>query len=152
MIGVACAVALIGGALAQEQTPAIERPTVRFDAMPDAQDFARNYPPAAQRPSIDGIALLCCTIRPDRKLDCGVAYEWPENYGFGQASRVIAREFSVFPESYRDAQAAGDLSVRRTIRWVMRGTPRGQASQANEAAARARMMVCPSPVPAAIGR
>jgi hypothetical protein len=152
MVGFACVVALIGGALAQEQAPAPERPAVRFDAMPDLRDFMRNYPRPARQRAIPGVASLCCTINPDRTLSCQVASEWPEGYGFGQASLNVAREFRVFEDSYRDAEAAGDLSVRRTLRWVLANTSTQNARLADEAADIARVAACPVLAPAPVGQ
>lgn len=149
MIGIACLVAGIGAAIAQVPTAATapSPPHVRFEAMPDGSDFARNYPESARRDGIPGLANLCCTIRPDRTLSCVVAAEWPEEQGFGEASLIVAREFRVSPEGYADAQTRGDLSWRRTIRWELNGPSARQARQMQEASARLREAVCPVVAP-----
>lgn len=152
MIGIACVIALVSGALAQEQAAAPASPTIRFDMMPDGRDFARNYPSAARREGAPGVVALCCTIQPDRRLACDVAAEWPQERGFGAASLMVMREFRVFEESYLQAQAAGDLSVPRTLLWPLPGMSEPQMQQLREVSARLRQGVsCPvtAPVPIA---
>jgi hypothetical protein len=144
MIGIACLIAGIGAALAQEQATVPERPAIRYDMMPDGRDFERNYPPDAMREGVPGVAALCCTIQADRTLSCEVAREWPEGRGFGAASVVVARGFRVFEESYLQAQAADDLSVRRTLLWPLPETTEPQMRRLREVSARLRQGVaCP---------
>jgi hypothetical protein len=143
MIGVACVVAVLGGALAQEQAAAPVRPAIRYDRMPDRGDFERNYPSRARSENIAGVGVLCCTIQPDRTLACEVAREWPEGRGFGAASLVVVRGFRVFEESYLQAQAAGDLSVRRNILWAFPDISDAQMQQLRAVSARVAEGACP---------
>ena len=151
IVGAVVAACLIGSALAQVAAPA--RPVVQFDAMPDGYAFANNYPQPAIFQNVEGLASLCCAVQPDRTLSCAVAYEWPSGQGFGTASMAVARDFRVSEESYRSLAATGDMSLKRTIRWVLPdyATPDGGRAL-EEAAAHARTLTCAARAAPAIGR
>jgi hypothetical protein len=94
--------------------------------------------------NLQGVATLCCAVRPDRTLACDVAYEWPAGHAFGQASLNVAQRFRVLADSYRALQATGDLSLRRTIRWVLPDVATEQQSLLPEAYNQARAATCSS--------
>ncbi|MBL8536126.1 MAG: energy transducer TonB [Hyphomonadaceae bacterium] len=106
--------------LAQEESRPAEQPepiTVRWDEMPNGQDFTRNYPHEAARRGVQGVALLCCSVREDRRLDCTIPLSWPAGHGFDTATLAIAEKFRVSEQSYSELQSAPPQPVRRWILW-----------------------------------
>lgn len=76
------------------------------------------YPPRARDQRIDGRALIACTTRADRRLECGIEREAPEGWDFGEyASRLVT-----------DTAARLDIPAGTTFRAPVRfGTrPRNQ--------------------------
>lgn len=87
----------------------------RWEASPTARDFAQAYPRTARDEGLSGYSLLCCTVRPNRTLDCAVAVDWPSGQGFDRAAQRVAREFRLSETGY--AQLAPDTQIRRGIVW-----------------------------------
>lgn len=106
---------LAGAALAQSP-PTLFTPD--FEAEPSPQQLVRHYPQRALRQNISGIAVLCCTPRPDRSLDCVAHSEWPAGQGFGAASVSAAQGYRLPPDSYADTQARRGISVRVSLMWA----------------------------------
>lgn len=113
----AIAIFLAGAALAQDAPPPEgEQAPVRLNwaEQPNAQDFARNYPRRARNNDAQGAAILCCTVRTDGTFDCNIGFEWPRDYGFGEATLRVAEEFRLTEESAAIAQGG---RIRRMIVW-----------------------------------
>lgn len=135
-----CVAACIAtAALAQDASPPAMRYT--WDQMPDARAFARAYPDRAVQESVQGAAVLCCTVNEDRRLDCTAPLEWPAGYGFGNATLIIARDFRLSEESYAEVRNDPNHIVRRTIRWEIAGAS-GQPPESFREAART---ICDAP-------
>jgi len=106
---------IVGASFAQEsQAPTF---VYRWDRQPDARDFARRYPNSAR--DVSGAAIMCCSVKEDRTLDCTVPFEWPQGSGFGAATLSLSREFRLSEESYSEVQGTERAQIRRTIRWIM---------------------------------
>lgn len=114
---------LVGAALAQD-APTDSRFMPAWDERPSARDFANNYPDSAIREGVPGIVHLCCTPREDRRLDCRIGFEWPENRRFGQASLRVAEKFRLNPESYAAFQADPNAWMQVPIQWRVSPAPR----------------------------
>lgn len=122
-------VCVAGAALAQDAPP---RPTIVWEETPEGADYARYYPDAAVRQRIVGAAVACCLVNTSRRLDCHIMAEWPQDYGFGDASIAVTRRFAVSQQSYDQLVATGDMSLRRTFRWTM-PSRRGAAEELERA-------------------
>lgn len=131
MIAILSAIAfsVAGAALAQDAHDAPpDQIELRYDRMPDRQDFARNYPRQAFARNIQGVGVLCCNVRDDRTLDCAALFEAPRDEGFGAASVVVARKFRLNQESFDRYRAGPQAPIRRAIIWSFQG-PRSEAFQ-----------------------
>lgn len=123
------AACVAGAALAQDTAPppvaaADETPQptpaqLRWVRQPDARAFAHAYPSRAAGQRVPGSAVMCCTILSNGRLDCTVPFEWPRDYGFGEATLRISREWRLDENSA--AQYVGGR-IRRQIVWLM-GSP-----------------------------
>ncbi|MBI1185788.1 MAG: TonB family protein [Alphaproteobacteria bacterium] len=80
--------------------PLIERP--RWRARP--ADLGRYYPRRAETAGREGVVELECMVRVTGRLDCAVAQETPQGWGFGQAALAIARDHNMAP-AMRDGAA-----------------------------------------------
>jgi hypothetical protein len=109
------AACLAGAALAQEP-PMVFVPT--FDAQPSAAELVRHYPPQALRENVSGIAILCCTPRPDRSVACEVSSEFPEGRGFGAASVAASSGYRLAAQSHADLEARPGTRVRISMLWA----------------------------------
>lgn len=107
---------LYGAALAQSDAPLVFTP--RWEAEPSGAEYARLYPRAALNQNVSGVAVLCCTPRADRGLDCRVGHEWPEASGFGAASLEAAQRFRLTQTAYDDFQAHSDTQIRIGLMWA----------------------------------
>jgi len=83
---------------------------------PDGRNFARFYPSRAMELSRPGGTVLFCTVLTDGSLDCAVAYEGPQGWGFGQSALRIARAFRAAPQT-EDGVATAGQTVRVPIRF-----------------------------------
>lgn len=63
-----------------------------------------------------GTVVLDCTVRADGRLNCTVASEDPPNWGFGEASLRVARNFKVRPQLANGVPTEGGR-IRVPIRW-----------------------------------
>lgn len=113
----------IGAAFAQD-APTDGRFMPQWEERPSGQDFARNYPNSALHEGHPGYAVLCCTPRQDRRLDCRVGFEWPEGRRFGEASLRVAERFRLTPESLAAFTADPNAWLQVPIRWQMSPAPR----------------------------
>lgn len=113
---------IVGAALAQEAPPqsapqAEQAPAplhLVWDQRPNAQDFARAYPRRAMNAGAQGAVIMCCSVRADGTLDCNAGFEWPRDYGFGEATMRIAERFRLSEES---AAVAAGGRIRQMIVW-----------------------------------
>lgn len=119
---------------------------VRWVRQPDAMAFARLYPDRAQDNNVSGTAVLCCTVRDDGSLNCTAPFEWPQEYGFGDASVAISREFRVAPETVEAARATPNAYLRRQIRWQL-GPPPSQLAAAFTRISEETQSICEGPAP-----
>lgn len=92
-------VACIAGAALAQDSPPPARFQPQWDERPSARDFARHMPLDVIENGVPGVVHLCCTPRDDRRLDCRVGFEWPQQRGFGDASLRIAQTFRLTPDS-----------------------------------------------------
>jgi hypothetical protein len=122
----------------------IAREQVRWVRQPDARAFARLYPDRAVNNEISGTAVLCCTVNDDGSLNCTAPFEWPQGYGFGEATVAISHEFSVAPETVEAARATPNAYLRRQIRWQM-GSPPTEIAAAFTRIAEATQNICEAP-------
>lgn len=112
-------VCLAGAALAQGQddtSPLVFTP--RWEGEPSGSDYVRLYPRDALNQNVSGVAVLCCTPRADRDMDCRVGHEWPEGRGFGAASLEAARRFRLTQTAYEDFQSHSDTQIRIGMMWA----------------------------------
>jgi hypothetical protein len=109
------ATCILGAALAQEAPRAF---TPRWEAEPRPADYVRLYPQRALVQNVSGVAVLCCTPRADRSLDCHIGHEWPDAHGFGAASLDASRSFRLAQASYDDYQARSDTQIRLSMMWA----------------------------------
>lgn len=120
--GLLIASCVAAAALAQEQAsdaPPSEPIAIQWVEQPNPQDFARHYPREARRRGIQGVGLMCCSIREDRRLDCTIPLAWPAGHGFDAATLAVAAKFRVAEETYAQLQSAPTQPVRRWIRWQL---------------------------------
>ena len=138
---------LIGAAFAQDATRTLNITNLQWQQRPDAS-FARLYPQAAQDRMLPGVAVVCCSIREDRRLDCQTAFEWPQGYGFGDATLQVMRDFRLTQASYDEVMAGPDrdLPIRQTLRWSLpqRMTPETESAFAR--ISEAAQTMCATPV------
>jgi periplasmic protein TonB len=85
---------------------------------PGAQDFARWYPQRALDANVGGRVTIDCLVGAEGRLSCTVVSEEPLDYGFGDATLAISREFRLAPQTTNGTPTAGGR-MRRTIRWVL---------------------------------
>ncbi len=110
-----CAAVLVwcvgGAALAQEgavpPAPAASEAAPSFRPRLERNPGAphRAYmPPVALDQMTTGSALMCCTPRADRTLECKVAFEAPQGLGFGNAALALMSQMQITEESYAEYQ------------------------------------------------
>jgi hypothetical protein len=107
----------LGGAALAQSVQAPEPFVAEFDAMPDGRAYGRNYPADAIQRHVEGAAVLCCVPDENGYLECAAALEWPEGFGFGDASVRVAREFHLSPDSAASFRATPGNWIRRTLVW-----------------------------------
>jgi TonB family protein len=89
----------------------------RWINRPSSRDVARYYPRRALNAGRSGHVVLDCVANSNGRLDCSVASEDPNGYGFGQAALSIARGMRVaatLPDGR--SVAGGHLRVPLTFR------------------------------------
>lgn len=123
-------------ALSIVATTALGRET---QPVPSGGDVVMHYyPPAAAEMGIEGIGVVCCTVRADGSLSCAVPYEWPAGHGFAQATLSVSGHFRLPPST----QVRGGEQVRRVIQWVLPDSPEPPEPDFLEALAVARAVTC----------
>jgi hypothetical protein len=110
---------VVSTAFAQALMPDDGRFRAEFDQRPVGQDYANAYPAEAVRRDAAGIAMLCCIPRDDRRLACRVAFEWPENFGFGDASLRVARRLRMTRASFDAYRSTRDAWMQIPMRWCV---------------------------------
>ena len=85
--------------------PVITNPT--WLKKPGARDFERFYPARALEREKGGRVVLNCTVGADGRIDCAVASESPEGWGFGEAAKQISRSFQMSPQTVNGQPTAG---------------------------------------------
>lgn len=144
---ITCASVAAGIAWAQELAQPLDTSQLEWDQRPN--EFARRYPRAAQARNLPGAAVVCCAINERRRLDCETAFEWPQGYGFGDATVAVQGEYRLSQASYDQLMASPDRDrpIRRTMRWSLPDfmTPETEAAFDRISAAAETMCVTPSP-------
>ncbi len=90
--------------------------SARWTRRPNAQSFARYYPPAALEAGIEGRVELDCLVGEDGGVRCRVASETPPEQGFGFAALAIARDFQMAGET-DDGTPTSGWRVRIPLRF-----------------------------------
>ncbi len=109
-------------ALAQDNAPHVFVPT--WEAEPRPAEIISHYPRGALARNVSGIAVLCCTPRDDRSMDCAVSSEWPNGEGFGDASVRASQDYRLTTESQGDLVARPGTQVRLSMMWAGQYSPR----------------------------
>lgn len=109
-------IAAIGAAFAQ-QGGAPASITPEYETRPTTDELMSNLPRRLLRQNRSGVAVLCCDVREDRRLDCAVNAEWPEASGFGHAARRVARYYRLTPQSQAEFMARPGVKVRLVQSW-----------------------------------
>lgn len=73
--------------------PPLDLPT--WDDAPNFYAMLDAYPASARRDQIQGRAILSCTVREDRRLNCTNHSERPTGQDFGAAALTLAAQFRV---------------------------------------------------------
>jgi periplasmic protein TonB len=87
---------------------------------PDGRDYARYYPSRAMEREQEGRVVLDCLVSGDGRISCSVISEDPPNWGFGEASLRIAREFRIAAQT-GDGRPTNGGRVRVPITWRLGG-------------------------------
>jgi protein TonB len=87
---------------------------------PSGRDFAREYPERALEREREGRVVLACVVAADGTINCNVASEEPEGWGFGQAALRISRSFQMAPMTV-DGRPTGGGRVSVPIRFQLGG-------------------------------
>ena len=85
--------------------------------------LARMYPTRALERGMAGIVHLCCTARADRRLDCNVAIEWPENQSFGSTALRYANGLRLTESSYAELLTQQNQTIHFPFRWHTEPAP-----------------------------
>ncbi len=124
MVSALIAACIASAAIAQEQAPT----PFQWEERPTARSFSRARPQRSYSEGVSGYSLMCCSVRPDRRLSCEVAVDWPSGYGFDRAAQRVMGDFRLTEESYA-ALADQDVRIRRGIVWLVGGaTPEFEAA------------------------
>ncbi|MBC7769150.1 MAG: hypothetical protein H7124_10220 [Phycisphaerales bacterium] len=105
-----------GAALARDESPLVFVPT--WDVEPRPAEIVAHYPPRALAQNVSGIAVMCCTPRADRSIDCATSSEWPSGFEFGAASVRASLGYRLSEASYGDLHARADRPVRLSMLWA----------------------------------
>ncbi len=106
----------VGVAFAQD-APSDHRFIPTWDETPTRYDCWGNYPRSARGNSVSGVVHMCCAPRQDRRLDCNVAFEWPQNRRFGEAALRVARRFRLTEELYSAYRADPHAWMQVPVLW-----------------------------------
>lgn len=84
---------------------------------PGAREIDRYYPSRAAERGMEGRVLLNCTVNADGTINCVVASETPEGWGFGTAAMQVSRYFKMAPLTVNgDATSGGTIDVPLAFR------------------------------------
>lgn len=105
---------------APPQGTVIDRTNFTWTRTPSGEDIARVFPDQAQIDNVEGRALVICRAAQDGRLtDCGVEFEEPYGYGFGEAAIALTAVFRVEQKSKGGPPMPGDAIIRMPIRFVL---------------------------------
>ena len=120
IVAAALIVSCLAGVALAQQSEAFDTSNIQWEQAPELREvFVRYIPDRAMREEVSGAALVCCTFDRRRRLNCEVARETQEGYGFGQATIRIMRLYRVSETSYAEWQAASQPRISRTMRWYV---------------------------------
>ncbi|MBC7769459.1 MAG: energy transducer TonB [Phycisphaerales bacterium] len=88
------------------------------EQQPSAADFRETYPVSALANGLEGYVTLLCTITDERKLDCALETETPQDQGFGEAALRLSRLY-VVRRVEEEPRAVIGSRVRVPIRYVL---------------------------------
>ncbi len=111
------AFAMSGVALAQDAPPQSHRFIPEWAQTPTSYDCWGNYPRSARGNSVTGVVQMCCTPLENRRLDCRVAFETPEDRHFGETTLRVARRFRLTPQSYAAYRADPNVWLQLPVLW-----------------------------------
>ena len=106
----------LAGALPQDGTPLglpLEREATpaRFGKMPSGDEFANEYPSAAQLLKLGGTVTLACKVSVDGRLEaCKVAAENPQGVGFASAAMRLTAYFQLQPAKLDGKAVEGSIT------------------------------------------
>lgn len=93
--------------------PVIGQP--HWVSQPSAAEMARFYPPQALDGSVEGRAVLRCTVTVAGTLTaCTIVQEQPRGYGFGRSAIQLSQYFRMTPQT-EDGRPVGGASVEVAI-------------------------------------
>jgi hypothetical protein len=90
----------------------------RWERRPLAHDIGAHYPRDQLLAGVDGLVMLGCRIRANRRLNCEVLQEEPGGAGFGAAAVVISREFLLSAAAFGQPGMAENDRITLPIRFV----------------------------------
>jgi protein TonB len=87
---------------------------------PGAREFDRYYPTRATEREKEGRVVLNCTVNANGTINCTVASETPDGWGFGDAAVQISKAFKMAPQTINGAPTSGG-TVRVPITFKLGG-------------------------------
>jgi len=136
---------LAGAALAQSN--AADAQGFEYERRAGAE-FSRRYPQAALDRQLPGAAVICCRVNEQRRFECETAFEWPQGYGFGDATVSVAEDHRLTQASYDRLMASPqrDVPFRRMMRWVLPGSMTPETTAALDRINEETQNICTSPM------
>ncbi|NEX91348.1 TonB family protein [Caulobacter sp. 17J65-9] len=117
---IALAVAQDAPAVSPPPTPVAAPPKImrpEWTRKPDADDMARNYPPAALKAGIGAKVQFRCQVTATGDLtECEVVAEEPTGWGFGAATLKTVPKYRMRPTA-SDGSPVDGARVHVTLRW-----------------------------------
>jgi periplasmic protein TonB len=74
---------------------------------PNGRDFERYYPPRALEREKGGRVVLACVVSATGSIDCTVANETPEGWGFADAALKMSKLFQMSPQTVNGQPTSG---------------------------------------------
>jgi hypothetical protein len=145
LIALTSALCIAGAALAQSTV--LDASTLEWEERP-GDSFARLYPRSAIDRELPGAAVVCCAINDQRRLSCETAFEWPQGYGFGDATIAVMGGYRLSQASYDRVMASPErnLPIRRMMRWTLPGRMTAETTQAMDRISAASQNMCSATV------